>query len=222
MNIDFHAHILPKADHGSDSLETSLRQVALAREAGIDLLAATPHFYPGRDTVEAFLQRRAQTFQALTAKLDKSAPRLILGAEVQLCRGIDRMEEIEQLCFAGTRVLLLELPPDFRFKLFAQTLDALHYDRKLTIVFAHVDRYAPDVTNALLDAGFLGQLNASALCRMFQKKRCLQWAQTDSIVALGSDIHGTDTGYTEFLRAKARLGSLYDTIMQRTEALFAP
>ena len=31
--IDFHAHILPGADHGSDGLETSLRQLALAEES---------------------------------------------------------------------------------------------------------------------------------------------------------------------------------------------
>ncbi|MEE3459824.1 MAG: CpsB/CapC family capsule biosynthesis tyrosine phosphatase, partial [Candidatus Faecousia sp.] len=41
--IDFHAHILPGADHGSDGLETSLRQLALAEEAGVDTIVATPH-----------------------------------------------------------------------------------------------------------------------------------------------------------------------------------
>ena len=62
LQIDFHAHLLPGADHGSDSLATSLRQVALAQEAGIGLLIATPHFYPRLESPGAFLERRAETW----------------------------------------------------------------------------------------------------------------------------------------------------------------
>ena len=40
---DFHAHILPGADHGSDGMETSLTQLALAEAAGVDTIIATPH-----------------------------------------------------------------------------------------------------------------------------------------------------------------------------------
>ena len=30
--VDFHSHILPRADHGSDSVETSLKQLKLAAD----------------------------------------------------------------------------------------------------------------------------------------------------------------------------------------------
>ncbi len=218
MHIDFHAHILPKADHGSDGLETSLKQVALAKEAGIDLLAATPHFYPASDTAEAFLERRDRCWAELRSKLDKNAPRILLGAEVQLCRGIDHLQQIRELCFRDTNVLLLELPGDFRFKQFERSLEALRYDCKLQVVIAHVDRY-PDLAEPILDAGFMGQLNASSLCTLFKKKRFYDWVERGSIVALGSDLHGTKTGYSEFLRAKGKLGALYSEIMSRTQAL---
>ncbi len=218
MNIDFHAHILPKADHGSDGIETSLRQVALAREAGIDFLAATPHFYPSTDTAEAFLARRSHCCRELMDKLGADAPALMLGAEVQLCRGIDHLQQIKELCFEGTNVLLLELPPDFRLKQFERSIEALQYERGVKIVFAHVDRY-PDAAQPLLEAGYLGQLNASSLCHLFKPKRLYRWIEEGSIVALGSDMHGTNTGYTEFLRAKNKLGSLYDEIMERSRSL---
>lgn len=218
MNIDFHAHILPKADHGSDGLETSLKQVALSREAGIQLQAATPHFYPAVDTAEAFLERRSRCLAELTAAMGKDAPELLVGAEVQVCRGLNHLPQIGELCFRGTNVLLLELSPDFRFSQFERTMEALRYDCKLQVVIAHVDRY-PDMAEILMDAGYMGQLNASSLCTLFKKKRLYTWIETGSIVALGSDIHGTNVGYQDFLKAKKKLGSLYEEIMSRTQAL---
>lgn len=218
MNIDFHAHILPKADHGSDGLETSLKQVALAREAGIRLLAATPHFYPSSDTAEAFLARREHCLAELSAALGDGTPEILPGAEVHLCRGLNHLPQIGELCFRGTDVLLLELPSDFRFAQFERTVEALRYDCKLQVVIAHVDRY-PELAEPLLEAGFPGQLNASSLCTLFKKKRLYQWIENGSIVALGSDLHGTETGYSRFLKAKEKLGPLYDEIMIRTQAL---
>ncbi len=217
-HIDLHAHILPKADHGSDSLETSLKQLALAKEAEIQILAATPHFYPGSDTAEAFLERRSRCLAELTAVPDLNAPELLPGAEVQLCRGLNHLLQLRELCFQGTDVILLELPPDFRFKQYERTLESIRYDCKLQVVIAHVDRY-PELAEPVLDAGFMGQLNASSLCTMFRKKKLYDWIEQGSIVALGSDLHGIKTGYTEFLKAKSKLGSLYGEIMSRTQAL---
>ncbi len=218
MHIDFHAHILPKADHGSDGLETSLQQVALAKEAGIDLLAATPHFYPISDTAEAFLERRSRCLAELTSSLEPGMPEILPGAEVQLCRGLNHLQQLQELCFRGTKVLLLELPADFRFNQFERTLESLRYDCGLQVVIAHVDRY-PELAAPILEAGYFGQLNASSLCTMFRKKRFYDWIEEGSIVALGSDLHGVKTGYSEFLQAKKKLGSLYDEIMSRTQSL---
>ena len=57
---DFHSHVLPGADHGSDSVETSERQLELLNGAGIDRVVATPHFYPSDVTVGEFLDLREQ------------------------------------------------------------------------------------------------------------------------------------------------------------------
>jgi len=65
--LDYHAHILPGCDHGSDSVETSRRQLEMARKAGIATVCATPHFYPQRETVACFLDRRAWTAELLRA-----------------------------------------------------------------------------------------------------------------------------------------------------------
>lgn len=59
LSLDHHAHVLPGCDHGSDGLETSLRQLDMAAAVGIRTVCATPHFYPHRESVESFLRRRA-------------------------------------------------------------------------------------------------------------------------------------------------------------------
>ncbi len=219
MNIDFHAHLLPAADHGSDGIATSRHQLRLASNAGIDRVVATPHFYPREEPIESFLPRRAACVEMLRQEAEFS--RVLLGAEVHLCRNLHHIEQLDELCVAGTRVLLLELPADFSLRDYERTLDALLYERKLTVVLAHIDRYDTQLIDFLLDWGFYGQLNASSFCRFFARKRSLEWAKSERVVALGSDIHGVRTGYTEFLHAKKLLGAAYDALMRRTQALLS-
>ena len=220
MNIDFHAHILPGADHGCKDLSMSMQQLALAQKAGIDQIIATPHFYPQNESCADFLARREQAFAQLRQAIKgKQLPKVLLGAEVQLHLGLERVEGLEQLCIQGTNVLLLELPPNFSVRKHDQTIDALLYERKLKVVLAHVDRYPALHIDFLLDFGCLAQLNASALCHMRSSRHCAPWIKSGSIAALGSDIHGTETGYQEFLKAKKRLGSEYNAIMSRTYSL---
>lgn len=222
MNIDFHSHILPNADHGSDGPETTMIQLAMAQHAGIEVLAATPHFYPHREDAASFLRRREQCAALLHRMLPKDAPRLLVGAEVQLCRGLEHLAELEQFCLEGTRVLLLELPPVRSVKPYEATLNALTEERGLTVVLAHIDRYDPKMIEPLLENGFLAQLNADAFLRFRSRRRCLRWAERSCVVALGSDLHGTEQGYRSFDRARTLLGSRYDALMRRTEALLPP
>lgn len=219
MLIDFHSHILPGADHGSDSLETSLKQLELARQAGVQTIVATPHFYPRHEELSRFLQIRKETAQRLRSAMPENAPRLLVGGEIQLCRYLERMEGLERLCVEGTRVLLLELPPSFTFSHYEQTLDALLYEKKLTVVLAHIDRYSSSVIDLLLDLGFCGQLNLDAFRHRHIRRNALYWAKSGSVVALGSDIHGTQTGYQELPNAKKHLGAEFERIMTRTQAL---
>ena len=220
MNIDFHAHILPGADHGCKDLSMSMHQLALAQKAGIDKIVATPHFYPQNESCADFLIRREKAYsQLLSQTKGKPLPEVVLGAEVQLQLGLDRIENLDQLCIRGTNVLLLELPQSFSVRKYDQTIDALLYGRNLTVVLAHVDRYPALHVDFLLDLGCLAQINAGAMCRIRASHRCARWLNGESVVALGSDIHGTALGYRDFLRAKKRLGNAYAAIMSRTQAL---
>lgn len=111
MRIDFHAHILPHADHGCDGVPTARRQLDLMRAAGIGAAVAVAHFYPHRHTAAVFLRRRDNGMNLLHSALREGDPRILAGAEVLLCAGLEHMEGLERLSIAGSGgVLLLELP----------------------------------------------------------------------------------------------------------------
>lgn len=217
--IDFHAHILPGADHGSDSLETSLWQMAEAERIGISTIVATPHFYPDRNSgVGRFLQRRQRSFELLREGYF-GAVQILPGAEVLLCEGLENLPGLEELCIRGTRTLLVEMPTAPWSPRLRDTLFALERDRGFRVVLAHVDRYPRRWVESLLERGFHGQLNCGSICGFFSGQSLLSLARTPAIVAIGSDIHGREKAYSRFSRAVRRLGGAAETIMERSTLL---
>lgn len=208
--IDFHAHILPGADHGSDGLETSLRQLELAEQAGIDTIVATPHFYPQVDSFSAFLQKREQTASRL-ANHYHGPVRILLGAEVHMCVGLDHLVGMEELCVSGTQVMLSELPHRGYQSGIAETFERM-LDEGIVPVLAHVDRYDPKLIDNLFSLGLRGQVNAEALTHHWGRRRYLNWIDDGLVTALGSDIHGTEIGYSQYIKARAFLGERADVL----------
>lgn len=46
--IDIHSHILPGIDDGSDNIEETIHMIEAARNDGISIIIATPHYHEGR------------------------------------------------------------------------------------------------------------------------------------------------------------------------------
>jgi protein-tyrosine phosphatase len=111
MMVDFHSHILPGIDDGSDCVDTSLKMLALEKAQGITHVVATPHFYPNRDNPAAFLARRAKAMEALAARMTPELPQVIPGAEVAFFRGMSQSEALVDLTLGKSKFLLVELPP---------------------------------------------------------------------------------------------------------------
>lgn len=220
--VDFHSHILPAADHGSDSVETSLKQLKLASDDGITRIIATPHFYPHKHTLEKFLQKREECAKSLSDVCDGSLPTVKLGAEVLLCQGLEKLQSLDKLCLCGTDYLLLELPfSDFRQE-YCYTVEKI-LKSGFKIVLAHVDRYPKENIEQLIDVGIdMLQVNADSLDKLFKPKHILEWAKNGKVVALGSDIHGNDAkAYKRFTKAKAVLGDSLEFIAQKSDQIFS-
>lgn len=190
--IDFHAHILPGADHGCTSVEETEAQLALLARAGVDTVVATPHFSPRLTTPERFLALRRESLARMADARVPEGMEILPGAEVTLSAGLDTLPGLEELTVSGTDVLLVEMPlAEWDDKLL-DTLLALR-SRGLRPILAHVDRYPPSDVRALFDYGLRGQLNAEAFRRMtiWKRRRLRAWVDRGFIAAVGSDLHGS-------------------------------
>ena len=197
--LDYHAHILPGCDHGSDGLQTSLRQIALAKAAGIQTICATSHFYPHQESAASFLRRREACWSLLREQLSADDPVVELCAEVLICDGMERMDELSSLCRQGTNELLLELPFYTWQRSVWETIYALHEDSPVRVVVAHGDRYLPKDIERLIQDGVSIQLNAVCLRNPLKRRRYLDWIASGAVQYLGSDIHGTEIGYRDWI-----------------------
>lgn len=207
--IDFHAHILPSADHGSSSVEMSLLQLELADQYSVGRIVATPHFYPDRHDIDFFFNRRNAAWDALREASDaEKRPKIALGAEVLICDGIERLEGLERLCIQGTNVLLLELPFSVFKTEYRDSVSRL-VKNGFQVVLAHADRYDPDDIELLLERGAKIQLNADSLSGFGVKSHIKDWILRGDVVSLGSDIHLVDKkAYKCFDKALSRLSKL--------------
>lgn len=219
MKIDFHAHILPGADHGSKDTTQSLEMLAKAEAAGVELIVATPHFYPAKDTPEAFLLRRKNCMEELRKVYPKEQGIIIrTGAEVHICAGLEHMEHLKELCIEGTNVMLLEMPFHTWSDELYDTVMELQ-KRGFELVLAHIERYPYKDVEELLDAGIKAQINAHLVCNMFKRGKYLKLIEKGQVWAMGSDAHYPGQQYEEYKKAFHILKEKQEQMMERMEKL---
>lgn len=206
LTLDYHAHVLPGCDHGSDSVETSRKQLAMAAAARVRTVCATPHFYPRKESIPSFLQRREASARLLRENLTADAPQLQLGAEVLICDGMERLDGLPRLCRSETNELLLEMPFYQWPEAIWDTLYALCERRDIKIVLAHAERYPPEAIEQLIRDNVALQLNSECLTRPLHRKRYLTWIKNGSVKYLGSDIHMLGDGYRAWEKCVKLLG----------------
>ena len=69
MFTEYHCHVLPGIDDGSENVETSLSMLEIMKEHGIERVVFTPHFYCHREkSVERFIEKRQAAFEAIKKK----------------------------------------------------------------------------------------------------------------------------------------------------------
>ena len=203
--IDFHTHILPGVDHGSDCLSNSIEQVKLLLTSGVNTIVSTSHYYPHKDELNLFLEIRQKAFRDLNKALSEEniEADIRLGAEVLLCPGLDKLEGLEKLCISGTKNILIELPfSNFRSE-YLETIENI-IDLGFDVILAHVDRYPPEIIDTLSYLNLKFQINAESLCTFIKNRKLYEWIEKGFVVALGSDLHNLDKkGLNSFIKCSA-------------------
>jgi protein-tyrosine phosphatase len=192
--IDFHIHILPAMDDGSPDAATSVTMLEQSAAYGVDVMAATSHFYAEDNAPKDFLRRRALAYEQLCQAVGdrKGLPRILLGAEVRFFSGISAVDDLETLCLGDTNLLLLEMPFVPWTDRMLREVEAIAR-RGICPVAAHVERYMdfqPRKTMAqFLDMDILVQTNASFFLGRRTARKALKMLGDQKIQFLGSDAH---------------------------------
>ena len=228
---DFHSHILPGIDDGSQSVEESLQMLRLARQQGVTRMVATPHFYPHRDDVHAFLQRRGEAFAKLKAAMEQETdlPEIVLGAEVYYYPGISDSEEMKALTLGSKPYILVELPFAHWSSGVFRDLERLYTQQGLIPVIAHLDRYLRPFSwrkkvGVLGEMPVMIQVNGESFLDRRYAGWMLEMLRKGQIQAIGSDCHNlTDRApnlgpVTERIRRKLGQSAL-DTLAQWAEEM---
>lgn len=193
--VDFHSHILPGMDDGSESPEMSCAMLNVAWRQGVRTMVATPHFYPEQESPDMFAKRRIAAVKRLIGGgYDATIhPSVCLGAEVAYFPGIARSESLDDMCIVGTRTVLIEMPFNGWTQSMLDEIVSIRSVRGLYPVLAHVDRYEEAGKRALLDflaeRGVLLQINAEMFTRLLSRRRALRWLKEGIVQLIGSDCH---------------------------------
>ncbi|MDD4367624.1 MAG: hypothetical protein PHP39_01560 [Oscillospiraceae bacterium] len=197
--VDLHTHILPQMDDGSASVQESLRMLQQLQQQGVGALALSSHYYPYREQLTTYIQRRQAAWQKLRTALYAGAPRLALSAEVFFCDTLLAQDDVSDICTTGADgqlYLLTELPEgrpvsDNTLHKLLQFMD----EQGIIPVLAHLERYPDLFHNAgklkqLTQAGIRVQLSTTAIPATFwESRRIKRYISQGLIHGLGSDAH---------------------------------
>ena len=223
--IDFHSHILPKVDDGSESLEESLEMLRRSRRQGVDTVFLTSHFYAYEDNLDSFLKRRDSAYAALTkaaADFDEPMPRLLRGAEILYFRGISHASEIACLALENTKCLLVEPPWDEWTSDMLDEIEEMGERFRLIPVIAHIDRYMDmfddwTIADQIFQRKMLAQVNASFLISPDTSSYAMELMRCGKFQLIGSDAHNLTSRPPDIGKAVRRI---YDAGLSKPFEMF--
>lgn len=195
--VDFHSHVLPGIDDGSRSAEESLDMLKLSCGQGVDIMAATPHFYADRDDPKVFLLERRHAaenlYSAIKASRADNFPKLLLGAEVAYFDGMYRSQILKEMTLEGTELLLVEMPFCRWTEPMLKELIGIRDYLGLTPMIAHIDRYFEFIPGGALEQlaaeGIQVQANAESFASWRLRRRLVNMISGGLVHVLGSDCH---------------------------------
>ena len=215
--VDLHCHLLPGIDDGAKDIGMTLALLRQELADGAAGLVFTPHFYYERTTLEEFAAKRKAALRQTAEAVRREGLPLAAkaGAEVYYTPVLPTLD-LSQLCFAGTRYLLIELPTTFHPSGIEDTLYAVQ-QQGYTPILAHVERYPyvtedPTLLYRWVAAGALAQVNAAGLIRGGHTAKLLhKYLHWNLVHLLATDAHHPE-------RRPVNLRAGYEALPEKTAA----
>ncbi len=197
--VDIHAHLLPRADDGSDSMTTSLQLAKEAVQEGVHTIVASPNQMDGRyindpDKVLSDVDNLNNTLKRVGIDL-----RILPGQEIHLSdQFLTAFDQGRLLTLADSKkYMLVELPNDSVLPVIHQVISKLR-EHKITMIVAHPERNLallnePKELNKLARRGVLFQVTSSSINGFFGQEVAdfaLEMLRRGFVTTIASETHG--------------------------------
>ena len=225
--IDFHTHLLPGIDDGSQCLADTIEMATEEKRQGTCHIIATPHFYASRNSLDAFLAKRNASYDKTVAGLSDRPqyPTITMGAEVYYFAKMGKAEMLPRLCIGNTSCLLLEMPFCQWTQEMADDIRTIISKRKITVILAHLERYIKFQKNKepweeILSLPVVIQLNGEAFLDWRKRRFALKMVESGRDILLGSDCHNMTGRKPNLMEARAYIQKkLGEAPLNRIDAL---
>ncbi|URZ08112.1 tyrosine-protein phosphatase [Clostridium felsineum] len=197
--VDIHSHIIPGIDDGSNSIETTLEMLSIAKERGITKMVASSHYYRGRfeNSISSIEKKTNELNEILKEKavgID-----IIPGQEVFIDNyTLDTYKEGKIGCIKNTNYMLVEFD---MMHLNENVVDILYelQIKGIKPIIAHPERYTyiqKDIykINELMEGNIYFQVNAGSIEGLWGKtvqNTALRLIEEGVATFISSDAHST-------------------------------
>ena len=208
--VDFHTHILPKMDDGARDVKTSVEMLKTLYDQGVTHCVLTPHYMNDSESVEHFIARREESYEALKkACQGQKIPKIALGAEVYLNKEISN-DDLKPLCMGNSNIIMLEFPSSkFQYWMIDE-IEHIAFEQNIDIMFAHVDRLLDYFTPSQLEQvfgfeDFIYQINNISLRSLKKRLAFYHYYSKEMPIVLGSDSHDIKHRAPDFSKSMRRI-----------------
>ncbi len=197
--VDFHTHILPNIDDGSNCEKDSYEMLKIEQLNRVKQVIATPHFYPDQLSPHKFTNRRKNSYDRLMTYISgqnvQNVPDIVLGAEVLLALDTAYMKDLRLLAIENTDYILIELPYMHWKEWVYESIERIRVVHGLIPIIAHVERYISfgndleDIYNMMIMPGVLAQVNIESILAFKTRTLCKKLIRNNMAHVIGSDAH---------------------------------
>ena len=232
MLIDFHSHILPGVDDGSKDIAMSRKMLEMEKNDGVEKIVLTPHFYLHEQSVDRFLEKRAEAIEKFAPEAEKLGIEVKYGAEVLYTRSLADID-LKKLCIGDTGYMMIELPYERLSDRFINEFRSFvgSVSSEICLILAHAERYlnftSEESIYSVMDCDMLVQLNCGDF-RPFYKHSKFMYDLLNNDLAhlLGTDCHNTSSRPPNMEPAQKAIcrklsPDLFDKLMRNADKVFS-
>lgn len=203
--IDLHCHLVYATDDGSRDIDSSIRMLKEARDAGFKQICCTPHYLAPQYIKTKHENQEKLEVMKKRLKEENIDIELFLGNEIYITENTSELIQTGKAStIADTDFVLVEFPLTFKSYISEQEIDSL-IANGYNVILAHPERYSyvqKDIgyLDDYIERGVYLQGNYESLLGKYgnnAKKTLIKLIKQQKIDLLSTDNHKENSTYTK-------------------------